>query len=479
MISRTGRKLGLTLRLQRLSSTYQDMVKQPLKEADPEMYGLVKEETERQRISINLIASENYASVAALEAMGSSLNNKYSEGYPGARYYGGCETIDKIERLAQKRALEAFGLDPSKWGVNLQSLSGSPANLAIYYGIGGVGCKILGPELMHGGHLSHGFYLREKHVSATSAYFNCAHYRRDPVTDRWNYEEIDLLADRFKPKIMIAGYSSYAHHYDYKKMKEIVDKHDGYLVSDISHISGLVSAGLCPNPFDHSDIVMTTTHKTLGTVRNALIFFRKGVRKTSKAGDELYDLETKINESVFPGHFGGPHNHAIGGCAVGLKLVTHPLYKEYQKSVAENAKVMCDEMQKKGYPIVGNGTSNHMAIVNVKEQGIDGARVDYFCSKIHISLNKNVIPGGQNAVVPGGIRLGSPAMTTRGCGKQDFVEISNILDKAIKLSKTFKKDKEKLDNYKQAVDNAVAGDEKVQALKKEVEAFASKFTFFY
>jgi len=478
MFGRTAANSAFS-KLARFSSTYQELLKQPLKVADPEMFGLIKEESERQRKSINLIASENYASVAALEAMGSSLNNKYSEGYPGARYYGGCEVIDKVETLAQKRALEAFNLDPALWGVNIQGLSGAPANMAIYFGIGGAGVKILGPELMHGGHLSHGFYLRDKKVSATSAYFNFAHYRRDPVTDLWNYDEIDLIADRFKPKILIAGYSSYSHHYDYKKMKEIIDKQDGYLVSDISHISGLVSAGLCPNPFDHSDVVMTTTHKTLGTVRNALIFFRKGVRKTTKTGQEMYDLETRINEGVFPGHFGGPHNHAIGGCAVGLKLVTHPLYKEYQKNVAENAKVLCDEMQKKGYPIVGNGTSNHLSIVNVKEKGIDGARVDYFCSKVNISINKNVIPGGQNAVVPGGVRLGSPAMTTRGCTKKDFVEIANYLDRAIQMSMEFKKDKQKLENYKQSVDEAIKSNDKVKSFKREVEEFSSKFPFFY
>jgi len=279
--------------------------------------------------------------------------------------------------------------------------------------------------------------------------------------------------------VIVAGYSSYAHHYDYKRMKEIADKNDSYLLSDMSHISGLVSAGLAPNPFDYSDVVMTTTHKTLGTVRNALIFYRKGVRRTSKTGDELYDLEQKINDSVFPGHFGGPHNHSIAGSAVGLKMVTHPLFKENQKQVAANAKVLCAEMSAKGYPIVGNGTSNHMVIVNVKEKGIDGARVDYFCSQVNISLNKNVIPGGQNAVVPGGIRLGSPAMTTRGCLEKDFVQIAEFLDRAIKMSQTFKQDKQNLAGYKQSVDEAAQSNEKVQAFKKEVQSFSSQFEFFY
>ena len=263
-------------------------------------------------------------------------------------------------------------------------------------------------------------------------------------------------------------------------MKQIIDKQDGYLLADISHISGLVSAGLCPNPFDHSDIVMTTTHKTLGNVRNAMIFFRKGVRKTKKdGGDEIYDLETRINEAVFPGHFGGPHNHAIAGSAVGLKFVTHPLYKEYQQEVAANAKTLCEALKQKGYPIVGDGTSNHMVIVNVKEKGIDGARVEYFCSKNNISVNKNVIPGGQNAVVPGGLRLGSPAMTTRGCKKQDFVDIADFIDRAIKHCLTFKKDKANLASYKQGVDAAVKDDQKIKDFKSEVEAFSSKFPFFY
>lgn len=322
-------------------------------------------------------------------------------------------------------------------------------------------------------------------MSATSAYFSASHYKRDPKTDLWNYSEIetvassDKIANAVKPKVIIAGYSSYSHHYDYKRMKEIADKNDSYLLSDISHISGLVSAGLAPNPFDYSDVVMTTTHKTLGTVRNALIFFRKGVRRSSKAGDELYDLEQKINDAVFPGHFGGPHNHSIAGAAVGLKLVTHPLYKAYQQQVAANAKVLCSEMATKGYPIVGNGTSNHLAIVNVKEKGIDGARVDYFCSKVNISINKNVIPGGQNAVVPGGIRLGSPAMTTRGCTEKDFVRIAEFLDRAIKLALTFKQDKQNLAGFKQAVDEAAQSGGQVQAFKKEVESFAGGFEFIY
>lgn len=260
-------------------------------------------------------------------------------------------------------------------------------------------------------------------------------------------------------------------------MKEIIDKTDGYLLSDISHISGLVSAGLAPNPFDHSDVVMTTTHKTLGTVRNALIFFRKGVRKTTKDGNEMYDLETKINEAVFPGHFGGPHNHAIAGAAVGLKIVAHPLFKDYQKRVAANAQILCSEMNAKGYPIVGNGTSNHLAIINVKEKGIDGARVEYLCSKMNISVNKNVIPGSQNAVVPGGLRLGSPAMTTRGCTESDFKEICKYLDRAIQLAKEYKQDKQNLSSYKKKVDEAIVNDNKLKEFKKEVEAFAGKFPF--
>lgn len=464
-------------RLQRCL-TYTELLRRPLKEADPEIHDLIKQDIERQRKSINLIASENYASVAALEAMGSPVQNKYSEGYPGARYYGGCEIIDQIELLTQKRALEAFNLDPALWGVNVQALSGSPANLCIYFGIGGVGAKVLAPELGHGGHLSHGFYLRDKHVSATSAYFNFSHYRRDPVTDVFNYDEIELIADRVKPKIIVAGYSSYAHHYDYKKMKEIALKNNGYLMSDISHISGLVTAGLCPNPFDHSDVVMTTTHKTLGTVRNALIFYRKGVRRTTKEGDELYDLETKINEAVFPGHFGGPHNHAIAGTAVGLKVAKDPLYKAYQARVAENAKALCESMKSKGYPIVGDGTSNHMVIVNVKEKGVDGARVEYLCSKLRISLNKNVIPGGQNAVVPGGVRVGTPAMSTRGCTTSDFKKIGDYLDQSIQLALSFKKEKQTLSTYKKQVDEALETD-KLKNFKKEIEAFSESFPFLY
>ncbi|RNA14241.1 serine cytosolic, partial [Brachionus plicatilis] len=286
---------------------------QPLADFDPEMAELIQREKQRQKRGLELIASENFTSRAVLDTLGSCLSNKYSEGYPGQRYYGGNELIDKIELLTQKRALEVFGLDAAKWGVNVQALSGCPANFAVYTALIGPHGRIMGLNLPEGGHLSHGFYTPTKKISATSIYFESMPYGLDQETGLIDYQRLHENAKLFRPNMIISGTSCYSRHLDYKKFRQICDDTGAIMLSDMAHISGLVAAKCVPDPFEYSDIVTTTTHKSLRGPRAALIFFRKGLKQVDKNGKEIfYDYEKKINEAVFPGLQGGPHNNAIG-----------------------------------------------------------------------------------------------------------------------------------------------------------------------
>ena len=281
-----------------------------LKDFDPEMHELIKSEKQRQLRGLELIASENFTSRAVLETLGSCLTNKYSEGYPGVRYYGGNEIIDKIELLTQKRALETFDCDPAKWGVNVQTLSGCPANFAVYTALLGPHGRFMGLNLPDGGHLSHGFYTPAKKISATSMFFENLPYSINVETGLIDYDQLHHNAKLFRPHIIVAGTSCYSRNLDYKRFREICDDVGAILMADMAHISGLVAAKAVPTPFDYADIVTTTTHKSLRGPRAALVFFRKGVKETDKSGKEImYDYERKINEAVFPGLQGGPHNN--------------------------------------------------------------------------------------------------------------------------------------------------------------------------
>ena len=407
------------------------------------------------------------------------MSNKYSEGYPGARYYGGNQFIDAIELTCQARALTAFGLDKEKWGVNVQTLSGSPANLQVYQAIMKPHERLMGLDLPHGGHLSHGYQTPAKKISAVSTYFETFPYRVNLETGIIDYDKLEENALMYRPKVLVAGTSAYCRLIDYKRMREIADLCGAYLVVDMAHISGLISAGVIPSPFEYADIVTTTTHKSLRGPRGAMIFYRKGVRKSdAKTGKEvLYDLEGPINFSVFPGHQGGPHNHTITALAVALKQAMTPEFKQYQQQVIKNSKALEVEFKRLGYKLVADGTDSHMVLLDLRQQALDGARVEAVLEQVNIACNKNSIPGDKSALTPCGIRIGAPAMSTRGMGEEDFKRIARYIDTCIGICKEVQKSLPKEANKLKDFKAKVAGGEvqEIYELKKEISSWAGTF----
>ncbi|KAL2205597.1 serine hydroxymethyltransferase [Sarocladium strictum] len=420
----------------------QQLLSSHLDKADPAVFDIIEQEKNRQKHFINLIPSENFTSQAVLDALGSVMQNKYSEGYPGARYYGGNEFIDKAERLCQSRALETFGLDPKNWGVNVQPLSGAPANLYVYSALMDTHDRLMGLDLPHGGHLSHGYQTPTKKISAISKYFETFPYRLDESTGLIDYDKLEENALLYRPKIIVAGTSAYSRLIDYKRMRQICDKVNAYMVADMAHISGLVAAQALPSPFEYADIVTTTTHKSLRGPRGAMIFFRRGVRRQNPKTkqDEMYNLENPINSSVFPGHQGGPHNHTITALAVALKQAQSPDFRAYQTQVLANAKAFAKRLSEEkgkgglGYKLVSGGTDNHLVLADLKPQGIDGSRVERVLELVGVAANKNTVPGDRSALVPGGLRMGTPAMTTRGFTENDFVRVADVVDRAVTIA---------------------------------------------
>lgn len=382
---------------------------------DLEIKKLIEKEKKRQKSVINLIASENYVSKDVLEALGSEFTNKYAEGYPGARYYGGNEVVDEVEKLCQERALKTFKLSPKVWSVNVQPLSGSPANFAVYNALLSHSDKIMGMDLSHGGHLTHGFK-----VSVSGKYFTQVPYGVDEKTETLNYEELKTLAQKEKPKIIITGYTAYPRKINWKKFREIADSCGAILMVDMSHVAGLVAGGVYPTPFKYADIVTTTTHKTLRGPRSALIFSKK---EFSKA----------IDRSVFPGLQGGPHINQIVAVAVCLKEAQSRSFKTYAKQVIKNAKALAEELKKLGWRLVSGGTDSHLILVDTISQGISGKEASDKLGKVGIIVNKNAIPFDKRTPFdPSGIRLGTSAETTRGKKEKDFIKIAQKIDKTLR-----------------------------------------------
>jgi glycine hydroxymethyltransferase len=462
-----------------LPKSHQDLMEKSLVDTDNEVAQIMEREIQRQRESILLIASENVTSRAVFDALGSPMSNKYSEGYPGARYYGGNEHIDAIELLCQKRALDTFGLDNEKWGVNVQCLSGSPANLQVYQAIMRPHERLMGLDLPHGGHLSHGYQTPQRKISAVSTYFETFPYRVNLDTGLIDYDQLEQNALMYRPKVLVAGTSAYCREIDYARMREIADKVGCYLMMDMAHISGLVAAGVNKSPFPYADIVTTTTHKSLRGPRGAMIFFRKGVRSTdAKSGKQtLYDLEGPINFSVFPGHQGGPHNHTITALAVALKQAQTEDFKLYQQQVIKNAKQLEHTFKDLGFKLVTDGTDNHMVLIDLKQWNLDGARVEAVLEQVNIACNKNTTPGDKSALTPMGIRIGAPAMTSRGLGEKDFEKIANYIDQVIKMCRKIQselpKEANKLKDFKAKVTSGEVED--INNLKKEIAAWAVTF----
>lgn len=433
---------------------------------DEEVDSLIQLETQRQKTTINLIASENYTPTSVLQANSSVFTNKYSEGYPGKRYYSGTEVIDKIELLCQKRALELFDLDPDIWGVNVQALSGSPANFAVYTGLVGPNGKIMGLDLPSGGHLSHGYKRNNKNISATSMFFQSSSYSLG-IDDILDYEQIKVKFDSFKPEIFICGASAYPRDFDYSKIREICG--DAYFMADIAHTSGLIACGFLNNPFLHCDIVTTTTHKTLRGPRGALIFYKK----EKVQGSTIINVEEKINFAIFPCLQGGPHNQTIAAIAVALKNAKSNEYKKYIQQVIFNTKTMCQVLIKQGYEIITGGTDCHYVLVDVSSF-LWGNLAEIVCGEAGIIINKNSTPKCESPLRPRGVRLGGSAMTTRGLNEKDFERVAKYFDQAIKIGIQIKYLTG--ENVK-AFTKGCKENKDLQNLRNEVKIFVENFEF--
>jgi glycine hydroxymethyltransferase len=404
-----------------------------IQKQDPELYKSMMAEAKRQSEGIELIPSENYVSQAVLEANGSILTNKYSEGYPGKRYYGGQENIDSIETLAIQRAKELFGAEH----VNVQPYSGSPANTAIYFALLEFGDTVMGLKLDHGGHITHGLP-----IAYSGKAYNFVQYGVDPETGKLDMEEVRRLALEHKPKMIVAGFTAYPRDIEWKKFREIADEVGAIAMADISHTAGLIAGGALENPVPIFDVVMTTTHKTMRGPRGAIIMCK-----------EKY--AAAIDKAVFPGLQGGPHEHAIAGKAIAFHEALQPEFKEYAMQVRKNAAHLAEELKKRGFKLVSDGTDTHLILADLTNKNVPGKEAQVALDKVGITLNKNTVPNDPRSPFdPSGIRLGTPAITTRGMKEPEMEKVAEWIDRTI-----------------QAVnDDTVLGE-----IKKEVEELCAQF----
>lgn len=381
-----------------------------LKTEDIEVYNAIQKELERQRNKIELIASENFVSKAVMEAMGSYLTNKYAEGYPGARYYGGCEYVDIVENLARDRVKKLYGAEHA----NVQPHSGAQANMAVYIAVLNPGDTVLGMNLSHGGHLTHG-----SKVNSSGKLYNFIPYGVDEKTGRIDYDELERLAIENKPKLILAGASAYAREIDFARIRKIADKVDSIFMVDMAHIAGLVAAGLHQNPVEYADIVTSTTHKTLRGPRGGLILCKEKYAK-------------QIDKAVFPGTQGGPLMHVIAGKAVCFGEALKPEFKEYQKQIIKNAKKLSEELIKYGFNLVSGGTDNHLILIDLRNKGITGKELEERLDSIGITVNKNSVPfDTEKPTITSGIRIGTPAVTTRGFKENEMIEIAKLINMTV------------------------------------------------
>lgn len=413
---------------------------------DKEIEKLIQLETQRQANGLEMIPSENHTSQDVLKALGSRLTDKYSEGYPGKRYYGGCEFVDQVENLAIERAKKLFGVDH----VNVQAYSGSPANLAVYYALCDPGDTVMGLQLYFGGHMTHGLK-----VNFSGKWFNSVQYQtnKDGYLD---YEAIAELALEHKPKLIVAGATAYPRIYDWQKLRDIADSVGAFLLADISHIAGLVVAGEHPSPVGIADVIVTTTHKTLRGPRGALIMCNGNPSNPLKAVPrEKENLPTLIDRAIIPGLQGGPHNHQTAAIAVALREAATPEFKEYGKQIVKNSKTLAAELTSKGYELVTGGTDNHLLLVDLTNKGVIGADAETALGKAGIAVNKNTVPFDPRPPFnPSGIRLGTPALTTRGMKEDEMRQVASWIDAAI---------------------TAHGDDAKLAAIHEEIQTFTKQF----
>lgn len=413
---------------------------------DKEIEKLIQLETQRQATGLEMIPSENHTSRDVLKALGSRLTDKYSEGYPGKRYYGGCEFVDQVENLAIERAKKLFGVDH----VNVQAYSGSPANLAVYYALCDPGDTVMGLQLYFGGHMTHGLK-----VNFSGKWFNSVQYQtnKDGYLD---YESIAELALEHKPKLIVAGATAYPRIYDWQKLRDIADSVGAFLLADISHIAGLVVAGEHPSPVGIADVVVTTTHKTLRGPRGALIMCNGNPSNPLKAvSREKENLPTLIDRAIIPGLQGGPHNHQTAAIAVALREAASPEFTDYGKQIVKNSKTLAAELTAKGYELVTGGTDNHLLLVDLTNKGVIGADAETALGKAGITVNKNTVPfDPRPPFSPSGIRLGTPALTTRGMKEDEMRKVAEWIDAAI---------------------TAHGDDAKLAAIHEEIQVFTRQF----